>query len=50
MRNFEGARMSVLNYANTGWNFLVYGADAHEFFYGGFNDEIYHKFCYNPFT
>jgi len=50
MRNFEGARMSVLNYANTGWNFLVYGADAHEFFYGGFNDEIYHRFRYNPYT
>jgi len=50
MRNFEGAKISVLNYANTGWNFLVYGADAHEFFYGGFNDEIYHRFCYNPYT
>ena len=49
MKNFEGEKLSVLNYDKSGWSFLVYGADAHEYFYGGFNDEMYHQFCYNPF-
>ncbi len=42
MKNFYGEKFSSLNFDNTGWSFLVYGADAHEYFYGGFNDEKFH--------
>lgn len=43
---FRGAKFFLLNYRYTNENIVVYGAPQHEFFYGKFNNEQYHEFCY----
>lgn len=43
---FKGTQMHYMNVLNTGINVLVYGAFAHEFFYGPFQSEWFHKFCF----
>lgn len=42
-QNFNNTKMHFFDY--NGWNILVYGEDAHEFFYDKYNNEEYHEFC-----
>lgn len=44
--SFRGAMKYWLNYRRSKENFVIYGAPMHEYFYGKFNDEKYHEFCY----
>lgn len=46
IHNYRGAIFSWLNYANNGTSVLIYGAPMHEYFYGSFNNEYYHEFCF----
>ena len=42
--NYSGAKMAYISM--NGYNFLVYGEDAHEMFYEKYDNEEYHEFCY----
>jgi len=37
--------MRWLDYKQSGLNILLYGAPAHEYFYGKFDNEYFHEFC-----
>lgn len=48
--DFRGSIMHIFNHAKSEWNFIVYGSPRHEYFYGQFNLEYYHEFCFGDTT
>lgn len=46
VHNFRGAIRYYLNHQNTRENVIIYGAPMHEYFYGKYNNEYFHEFCF----
>jgi hypothetical protein len=43
---FRGAVHHYLNYRNSKENLIIFGAPIHEYYWGQYDNEEYHEFCF----